>query len=1041
MGFFSGPRSFVLGALAVLPCFAPSLRAAPLAKTKTAAADPRVFAIRPLSGPATGGTAASVYGLDFAASSTISIGGIAATGVSLADPTRLDAKTPALPPGSVSDVVVTIPGSSPVILPAAWFAQFLDVPPSHLFARPIEKLRRAGITTGCGGGNYCPGDPVTRAQMAVFILRGEHGSGYHPPPATGTVFDDVPKSVLFADWMEQFAAEGITTGCGGKNYCPDNSVTRGEMAVFLLRARFGKSHNPPPPTGAFTDVTTTTPFAKWIEELAGRGITTGCGGGGYCPTLPSTRGQMAVFLTKTFGTSPSELIADDLAHDDIDYETSLLYRFYALFSDQRLPARYRNAPSDGEDSGLFQEVEAVLPSLSAAGQAAIAPFLARPDDPASPFGPAASTATTTRRPDAGSQNECPTSWIESSGSHFKAHLCSSGNAAADGTLLSGMLAIAEPLWSPMTAGMGEPIADCFMEGGSEVCLGGDGKIDIYILATNECWESPPPVAGCWSIEANALAEAVGARPNDHKSGSGFILLDRKRAADAAKIRTDFAHEFFHILQFRHNAKAMSADTGVEIHGETIWDRSWFVEASATWAEWRFVPATSPAEVHFRFSRDFQPNRYSLLTDSPKRHMYASYIWPFFVEQEKGASSIFQAWVAAEAANNPADITSAVEQQLSFQTHFRDFAVRNWNENLPGDPIAVLYEDLEASDGTFPPFPQTKPPLATSFRLPLTGGTPSKVASVNVSLAAQYDEITFEPDVRKVILKFDKLPGSMDVDLLVEIDGGDWKREQVSKDVPVVYCREKEDENVSRIIVITSNHEKKRHAYLSGDYEIEGRPSCCSELKGVTAWKGRVSTSYSFGGTQVEGTITRDYTISDSFEISADLQEVLKGEFRAASFTGSGSEHDEVASHDESQVFFPNTQDGGGPLTEESGLGLSIDLQNCTFTFAAKGSIEVVNNFDPNFPETFHDLVGIARGTGTHSLSDFTDKLSGSATVPAHSLDWQFTNPDSDGYIVGGLGANWFFVSPEDSGGSAQISWEFTPDPPVAAQTAKPDRPR
>ncbi len=986
---------------------------------------------------------ASFYGLNFAAGSTVSIGGAAATGVSIADPTRIDAIAPALTPGSVNDVVVAVPGEPAVMLKAAWFARFLDVPPSHLFARAIERLRRTGITTGCGGGNYCPGDSVTRAQMAVFILRGKHGSSYHPPPATGTVFDDVPKTALFADWMEQFAAEGITTGCGGKNYCPNNSVTRGEMAVFLLRARLGSTHNPPAAKGAFADVTTTTPFAKWIEELAGRGITTGCGNGAYCPTDPSTRGQMAVFLTKTFGSNPAELIADDLAHGDIDYETSLLYRFYALFSDRRLPARYQNAPSDGEDSGLFAEVQAVLSSLSAAGQAALAPYLARPDDPASPFGPAASPAI--RRPDDGSQNHCTTDWLESSGSHFKIHVCSTGDDAADGSLLSSVLGIAEPLWDPMTAGMGAPVGDCFTPaGGNQICPGGDGKIDVYLLATNQCWESPAPIDRCWSIEgsaSNAVAVAVPAPPKVNKTSSGFILLSKDRAADPASIRTDFAHEFFHVLQFRHNQAAMSTATGVVVNGRTLFWNSWFVEASATWAEWEYVPATSPEEVHWRFATDFQPSRASLSSDSPSAHMYASYIWPFFLEQEKGPASVFQAWVAAESATDTEGITAAVDQQLSFQTHFRDFAVRNWNVDLPGHPIAVLYKDLEASDGSSPPFPVANPPIATSFQLPLTSGAPAKVTTVNVSLAAQYDEITFEPDVRKVILKFDKLPESVDVDLLVEINGETWNHEQVVKGQPVVYCREREEENVSRIIVITSNHDKTRNAFLSGDYEVEGRPGCCSELAGVTVWKGRVSASYSFSGTQTYNPDSWDFDINQSFEISGDLSLVLApGDFRAALVTGSGSVHDEIVSHLATPTF-PDNVDGDGGLAQDSGLLLSIDLQKCTFTFVAQATIEVVRSYEPM---PYVDVVGNAWALGTHSLTGFTDRLSGSASFPAHSLSWKLTHLDGpDGYIVGGLGAEWFFVSGEEpDAGSAQITWDFQPDPPLPSPAVTtPDPPR
>jgi hypothetical protein len=48
-------------------------------------------------------------------------------------------------------------------------ATFGDVPTNHQFFRFIEALVSSGITSGCGGGNYCPNDPVTRGQMAVFL--------------------------------------------------------------------------------------------------------------------------------------------------------------------------------------------------------------------------------------------------------------------------------------------------------------------------------------------------------------------------------------------------------------------------------------------------------------------------------------------------------------------------------------------------------------------------------------------------------------------------------------------------------------------------------------------------------------------------------------------------------------------------------------------------------------------------------------------------------------------------------------------------------
>ena len=73
------------------------------------------------------------------------------------------------------------------------------------------------------------------------------------------------------------------------------------MAVFLLKAFEGAGYTPPAcTTPTFNDVPCSDPFAPWIEELAGRGITAGCGGGNYCPASPVSRSQMAVFLTKTW---------------------------------------------------------------------------------------------------------------------------------------------------------------------------------------------------------------------------------------------------------------------------------------------------------------------------------------------------------------------------------------------------------------------------------------------------------------------------------------------------------------------------------------------------------------------------------------------------------------------------------------------------------------------------------------------------------------------------------------------------------------------
>ena len=138
--------------------------------------------------------------------------------------------------------------------PVTIAVNFADVPFDDIFREFINAALRHGITGGCGGGNYCPGSPVTRAQMAVFLLKAKFGADHEPPPATGTVFADVPQNAPLAAWIEELASLEITGGCGGGNYCPDATVTRAQMAIFLLKTLLGSAHTPPAATGVFGDV-------------------------------------------------------------------------------------------------------------------------------------------------------------------------------------------------------------------------------------------------------------------------------------------------------------------------------------------------------------------------------------------------------------------------------------------------------------------------------------------------------------------------------------------------------------------------------------------------------------------------------------------------------------------------------------------------------------------------------------------------------------------------------------------------------------------
>jgi hypothetical protein len=177
---------------------------------------------------------------------------------------------------------------------------FLDTANSS-FLSYINAIYGAGITTGCGGGNYCPTQSVTRAQMAAFLIRGvesDPAAGYcgSTPP-----FADVLVSNTFCGHIKRLKELAITTGCGSNNYCPNDNVPRDQMAAFIVRAVEGEPAATYCGSGSgFADVAQTNGFCRYIKRLAELNITTGCGGGNFCPSQTVTREQMAAFIARAF---------------------------------------------------------------------------------------------------------------------------------------------------------------------------------------------------------------------------------------------------------------------------------------------------------------------------------------------------------------------------------------------------------------------------------------------------------------------------------------------------------------------------------------------------------------------------------------------------------------------------------------------------------------------------------------------------------------------------------------------------------------------
>ena len=195
---------------------------------------------------------------------------------------------------AASAVLAAAPGVVALAQPGG----FGDVAGDAYYSEPVAALAAMGVFGGteCDAG-FCPDEAIDRKTMAVWVVRVLDGSD--PELILGTTtsrFDDVNRilPVWWVPFIERMAELGVTQGCGdGINFCPNDSVTRAQMAVFLSRA-YNLAAGPDP---GFSDVSSDRWYAPDVARLAASGITEGCGDGTvFCPGRDTTRAQMATFL-------------------------------------------------------------------------------------------------------------------------------------------------------------------------------------------------------------------------------------------------------------------------------------------------------------------------------------------------------------------------------------------------------------------------------------------------------------------------------------------------------------------------------------------------------------------------------------------------------------------------------------------------------------------------------------------------------------------------------------------------------------------------
>jgi len=174
---------------------------------------------------------------------------------------------------------------------------FVDVPLSFWAYPYIYAIYSAGITTGYADGTYRPAQNVSRGQMAAFIIRAKFGEDFSY--SSTQHFSDIPDTHWVFKYVQKMYDEGITTGYADGTYRPSENVNRAQMATFIIRALFGDTFSYTI-DAHFSDVPDTHWAFKYVQKMYDEGITTGYADGTYRPSQNVSRAQMATFIGRAF---------------------------------------------------------------------------------------------------------------------------------------------------------------------------------------------------------------------------------------------------------------------------------------------------------------------------------------------------------------------------------------------------------------------------------------------------------------------------------------------------------------------------------------------------------------------------------------------------------------------------------------------------------------------------------------------------------------------------------------------------------------------
>jgi hypothetical protein len=478
--------------------------------------------------------------------------------------------------------------------------------------------------------------------------------------------------------------------------------------------------------------------------------------------------------------SGPDLIAKALERGEIDYETSLVYRAYSLVGHPLLPEEYYGTSLALDDgTSLFREVIVNYDELSQETRDILDPFLARPNDPVSIF------SNTTFEPE-GLRKAVPkiNNWISELAANGRARAWVPEDYPSAVSLLSMYIDIINEVWPELYGDGGIielPIQDMPNIPTSDV--NPDDAIDLYFVPINtidprrgDCVNDP---GGKYCQFKDAAGWAVPDLPIMGSTSSGYIIIDITASGDF--LVGTIAHELFHISQFGYD------------FNQTVW----LTESTATWAEYTVLERVLRSSDHIRNRLNGLYNRletHRLDAENPDIHPYSAYLYSLFAEMERGHLVVDAVW---QEVKDGAYGTLAFDEAFPFREHFKDFALRNWNQY----PVEPIYNEID------PVFPAIVPIISEEIKLPLESEIEIEVELLPLTMLYNRVSVLLNEDAIQMLrIDLSQLAANPDagVDAIVTIEGQEPEVHRWTGESVVRFCLDYEPERVEEMVIIISN---------------------------------------------------------------------------------------------------------------------------------------------------------------------------------------------------------------------------------------------